>query len=166
MRGYLKGTVDETLALSTLAAKTLVSTILDDTVTEKTRISSIEASWSMSEFTIAAGDGPIVVGVAHSDYTDAEIEAVIETTGSWSQGDKVQQEIANRLVRIVGVMEAAAGGTIGAAVLNDGNPIKTKLNWSLITGQTLKLWAYNTGTSALATSDPQVKIYGHANLFV
>jgi len=168
MGGYLKGNIDESLSLGTLASLTLVSDTWDETVVEKTFVSSIVAIWSLSDFTPAIGDGPILVGVAHSDYTDAEIEAVLENTGSWDQGDLVQQETARRLVRIIGKfeLEAVAGSTFGgASVLNDGKPIKTKLNWTLVTGQTLRHWAYNLGSSPIATTVPLLKVSGHANLW-
>ena len=165
MGRYLRGSIDENLSLGTLAAATLLSAIFDETVNERTLVSSIVVSWSLSNWTPAQGDGPIVVGVAHSDYTDAEIEAVIENVGSWNEGDMVlSREVAKRLVRRVGQFEipsAAEGGT----VLNDGRPIKTKLNWILLQNQTLRYWAYNQGTSALATTSPDIRIQGHANLW-
>ena len=137
---------------------------MDETVEERTRCSSLDATWSMSNFTPAQGDGPILVGVAHSDYTAAEIEEVIENTGSWTEGSKVEQEIAKRLVRVIGTLRSLTGATEND-VLNDGKPIKTKLNWILNSGDTLKIWAYNIGGSALATTDPEVNVFGHANLW-
>ncbi len=167
MRNYLRGRVNETLALSTLAGTTLISDIFDDLPTERTFVASIVAVWSMINFTPAASDGPILVGLAHSDYSDAEIEAVIENTGSWDSGDKVQsREIAKRLVRSVGVFGGMGVSADEVAMtLNDGKPIKTKLNWTLAGGQGLRLWAYNLGSSALATTSPIVHLDGHANIW-
>ncbi len=165
MGGYIKGNIDENLSLGTLAPATLVSVVFDETVNEKALLSSIVANWSLINMTESGADGPIMVGVAHSDYSDAEIEAVIEATGSWNKGDKVAQEVARRLVRIVGTFPAAPGDGIGPAVLEDGRQIKTKLNWMLDTAQSLRLWAYNLGTSGLDTTVPTVHLQGHANLF-
>ncbi len=166
MGRYIRGTVDENLALGTLGAQALVKLDFDETVNERTLVSSIIATYAMQDFTLAAGDGPILVGVAHSDYSAAEIEAVIESTGSWNEGDKVAQEVAKRLVRKIGIFPSVGGaGASAPAVLNDGKPIRTKLNWILLQGQTLTLWAYNLGTSPLATTDPQVSVQGHANLW-
>ncbi len=163
---YIKGAIDETLDLGTLASKTLIANVFDETVEERTRVSSIDATWSLADFTPGAGDGPILCGVAHSDYSAAEIEEVIENTGSWTEGSKTEQEIAKRLVRIVGVFtEADAAASINQVALNDGLPIKTKLNWILNGGDTLKVFAYNMGDSALATTDPDLHVYGHANLW-
>ncbi len=165
MGRYLKGTVDEDLQLSTLAAKTVVSVAFDESAVEKTLVSSIVAAYSMRGFTIASSDGPILVGLAHSDYTVTEIKEWIENPASWDPGDKIAQERAKRLIRKIGVFENTSAD-LGADVLNDGKPIKTKLNWSLTTGKTIQLWAYNMGSSALATTDPLVSAEGHANLWL
>ncbi len=159
-RQYIRGNIDESLSLGTLAAGTLVSDTFDEAAIEKTLISSIVAIWTLDGITI--GQGPIEFGVAHSDYTDAEIEQVIETSGSWNPGDKIQQEVGRRLVRKIGVFTADA---IDVGV-NDGKPIKTKLNWSLTTGLTLKMWAYNRSGSALSTTVPSMRVSGHANLWL
>ncbi len=168
MGKYIKGNVDEGVVLTTLAAKTLVSALFDETPDEEVFCTSVIATWSIAEFTANAGDGPILVGLAHGDYSDAEIEQVIENTGSWSRGDLVSQEIGNRKVRIVGKFDLSNVGAnvfTGPAALNDGMPVKTKLNWGIITGATLKIWAYNLGTSPLADTAPVVTANGHANLF-
>ncbi len=162
-RRYLRGNVEESLALSTLANNTLVLATFSGAVIERTLVSSIVGTWSLKDLTEVVSDGPVIVGLAHSDYTAAEIEAVIENTGSWSEGDLVAQEIAKRKIRIVGTFEEL-GGDISTAVLNDGVPIKTKLNWILTTGQTLDMWAYNAGSGGL-TGTAQLHCFGHANLW-
>ncbi len=164
MGKYIKGRIDEELNLGTLAAKVLVGVLFDESVNERTLVSSIVASYSLREFTPAAADGPIMIGVAHGDYSDSEIEAVIESTGSWNEGDKVSQEISKRLVRTIGIFDTPADA-LAAVTLNDGKPIKTKLNWILTVGDALRLWAYNMGSSALATTAPVVSAQGHANLW-
>lgn len=161
---YIKGIVDEELPLGTLAAKSLVRVPFDEVAAEKTFISSIVASYSMNNWTNVLEAGPILIGIAHSDYTAAEIEEVIENTGSWNRGDKIAQERSKRLIRIIG--QFSTEGITGAKVsLNDGKPIKTKLGWSLNTGRGLSLWAYNLGVAAVATTDPNVFASGHCNLW-
>ncbi len=163
MKGYLKGNVDENLALgSTLATKTLITVDFDETVTERALASSLVASWSMAN--LVAGQGPILFGVAHSDYTDAEIEAVIENTGSWDQGNLISQEIAKRKIRIIGQMVGEFDtGTVDVRFAG-GKSVKIKLNWMLKTGATLKLWAYNLGAN-LTTTSPELRVSGHLNLW-
>ncbi len=164
-RKYLKGMVDEVLAISTLAARTLISADFDEAPIERTFISSVVASWAISDLTVSANDGPLMVGLAHSDYTDAQIEEYIENLGSWNEGGKVAQERARRQIRVVGILDCVNGVVGEWATLNEGKPIKTKLGWILVTGQTVSLWAYNLGSSAFATTDPQLHLQGHANLW-
>ncbi len=164
MGRYIRGNVQEKLDLGTLAPSTLVSTNFDDVVVEKTLVSSLIASYSIDQFTPAANTGPFMIVIAHSDYSDAEIEQVIESTGSWDQGDLIDQEIGNRKVRIIGIMRDAF--TVGDSMtLQNGKLIKTKLNWLLMTGQTLKFCVYNLGSVAVATTDPDCHCVGHVNLF-
>jgi len=164
MGKYLRGDVDEFAGLTTLGAKTLVSVTFDSVVNERTLVSSVDAIYGLSLLTPASGVGPIMVGLAHSDYSDAEIQAVIDATGSWNEGDLVAQEVGNRKVRRVGIFEIP-DDALDAVVLNDGKSIKTKLNWMLLQGQSLKLWAFNTGANPVATTVPVVTCQGHANLW-
>ncbi len=163
MSNYAKGKIEDELDILTLASKDLISALMTNTMDEAGTISSVEMVWSLSDFTAAAGDGPVVVGVAHGDYTNAEMEEAIEAAaGSWGRSDQVAREQADRKVRTVGVFQEI-GGTID--YLNDGLPIKTKLNWYLSTGQTLAIWAYNQGTGALTTGST-LNVLGHANIFI
>lgn len=160
-RRYLKGNVDEDLIISS-SAKIVTSGLFDETVNERTLISSIVATYSLENFTSGPGDGPMVVGIAHGDYSGTEIEETLESTDSWKEGDKVAQEIARRQIRTIGVFDDKDGAA--TVHLNDGKPIKTKLNWILTTGQTLRLWVYNSGSSALSTV-PVAHCQGHVNLW-
>lgn len=163
-RRYIRGGIEEDLALGTLATKSLVAQAVSDVVTEKTWISSIKATWSLGDFTFAAGDGPILVGISHSDYTAAEIEAWVEQTTSWDEGDLVSQEVAKRKIRQVGTFSSGTIGLVGDQILNDGKPITTKCGWMLTTGNNIDIWAYNQGSSALGTG-ANVSVAGHANLW-
>ncbi len=164
MGRYIRGAIDEDMNLGTLAAKTLITQVFGNTVTERTFVSSIVALWSLIGKTIADNEGPIMVGVAHSDYTAAEIEAWIEQSNSWEEADLVSREISGRKIRRVGVFDES-GPSLGTQVLNSGKPVTTKLGWILNAGQTLDLWAYNNGSAALATTAPNVVASGHANLW-
>ncbi len=164
MGRYIRGVVDTSLSMTTLGAKTSVKANFDNVVNERTLVSSIVAAYSLREFTLNTDDGPIMVGLAHSDYTAAEIDEFVENTGSWDEGNQISQEIAGRKIRIVGIFTAPAG-TTSPTVLNDGRKIKSKLNWMLLQSQTVAVWAYNLGASALATTVPVVQIEGHANLW-
>ncbi len=163
-RKYLRGNIDEDMSLGVLAAADAVLQATE-TVNGRTFVSSVFLRWAMAGWTVIDGVGPILVGVAHSDYTAAEIEAWIEqTTGSWNEGDLVEQEVATRKIRKIGIFEQV-GQSLGAQALNDGKPIRTKLGWVLNQGQGLSIWAYNLGTGSVATTDPTVHANGHANLW-
>jgi len=157
-RRYLRGAINAVVTLGTLADQTLVSADVGDTVQERTFLSSVDTNWDLAGHTV--GEGPIMVGIAHSDYSDAEIEEVIENAGSWDEGDLVQQEVAKRKIRIIGVF----GGDIADEPLNDGKPVKTKCNWILTQGQTISLWAFNRSGGVLTTG-ASIRSIGHANLW-
>ncbi len=151
------------MQLGTLAANALIRNVWDETVVERTLISSIVSTWSLDG--MVAGQGPILFGIAHSDYGATEIEEVIENTGGWNEGDKVSQEIAKRQIRIIGQFVGTQGTGTNDVKFNEGKPVKTKLNWILVTGQTLSMWAYNISGAALTTADPEMLANGHANLW-
>ncbi len=165
-RAYLGGQIDLSIDLGTLAGNTLVSGTTSDTVEEAAWLTTVVCSWTMDQLTPGNDVGPIMVGVAHTDYTDAEIEAWIENVESWSQGDLVAQEVAKRKIRRVGVF-----GTEGASdaqsilALRDGAMIRTKCGWLLNTGDGVDFWAYNMGSGAIATTTPNLHIQGKANMW-
>ncbi len=165
MRNYIRGNLDLSIAGGTLAGNTALKQDVGDTVDDTTKVTSIVATHTWSGFTGGDNIGPVQVGVAHSDYSLAEISAYINLSTGWSQADLVSREISARKIRRIGTfqVEAASAGEI--SVLNDGKPIKTKLNWILSEGQTLAFWMFNTGSAAFATTDPDYNIFGHANLF-
>ncbi len=163
-RQYLRGSIDHRLDLGTLAANTLVGSLLQDTLDEPAYVSSVKAAYTMDQWTEGTDKGPILCGWAHGDYTDAEIEQFIENSGSWTSGDKVQQEIAKRQIKQVGIFQNQTGVNEWSTI-RDGATFTTKLGWKLIGGQTLRFWCYNMGLGAVATTDPNVRAQGHANLW-
>ncbi len=163
MGRYIRGNIDLDFALGTLAAQDVVVSAIQDTVNERSLISSIRCTYSLSGYTVTDNVGPIMVGVAHSDYSDAEIEAWIENALSWDEGDRAAQEVANLKIRKIGSIPMVT--SLAASPLNDGKPIRTKLNWIVNQGQSLKFWAYNHGSVAVGTTDPDMHVDGHANVW-
>ncbi len=130
-------------ALGTLAAVTVIATdMVPDSDGEYTVVS---AEYTHGITGLTAGEGPITIGVAHSDYSVTEIKECVEAQASISLGDKVAQEQSNRLVRLLGRVTAEEPN------LNNGSPVKTKLNWKMTIGDQLVLFAYNDMSSALTT---------------
>ena len=165
-RRYIRGRLDEALSVAGLAAADVTSNNVDDTVLEKTLCTSIVVTVVWSDVNILTDSGPVEFGVAHSDYLSSEIEAYLENASSWNEGDRIQQEVSKRWIRSIGVFyEENDGDNSSWMALNGGLPMKVKLNWMLITGQTLKFWAYNHGTVAIAGSSDPIDIQGHANLW-
>ncbi len=165
-KNYFKARIDIVIDVGTLAAQTGIRGLTADAVDEKSICSSVKATYTISDQTPAADVGPIDVYVIHPDYTLVEVEEFIENTASWSRNDMVAQEIANRRIRLVGTFPTAkSGAAVEALVINDGKPITTKLNWTLRSGQGLGFVVYNNGTAAFATTDPDVRVSGHANMW-
>ncbi len=133
------------LVISALPSVDLLSDNLIATSDAEYRLLSVKlvAGWS----NVAVIDGGLMFGVAHSDYTDTEIEECIESTTSISPGDKIANEKANRLVRIIGMMTPAGTTGNGEAIHNDGRPTTTKLNWAIPIGKQVKMWVYNTSNA-------------------
>ncbi len=136
--------VTPAIALVTLGSGIVIAANVTPAAVSTYRCVSIKGQWALSALT--AGEGPISVGYAHSDYSVTEIKEAIDAGAAIDQGDKLEQEKANRLVRRVGTFPAIQG-----AVLNDGKPIATKLNWLMTIGDSVNLWAQNESTGALTT---------------
>ncbi len=147
-----------TINLSTQGDGVFIGTDVGDTVSEKMWISSIEMTWAVDAAT--AGEGPIIVYVAHSDYTDAEIDAYIELIANWDTGDLVAREQMRRFVRQIGVFPLIESNE----VLNDGRPVRTKCGWMLETGQTLQFGAYTQGGAL--TGSTKLHGLGKANAWL
>ncbi len=137
------------IPLSTLANVTVLTGAVTGSADGAYRAISISGTWSYK--LVGTTEGPVVVGYAHSDYSVAEIKEALEIQNSINVGDKVAQEKAKRLVRIVGVFsESLISG--GSATLNDGKPIKTRLNWFIPIGKAVNIFAYNDAGLALEGS--------------
>ncbi len=129
---------------------------LHDAATEQFRAMSLDVTWSWDEGTTV--DSGLTFGVAHSDYTSAEIEQCLEAQASINRGNKIAQEQANRLVRVIGTFvadETTTGGTF-----NDGKKMKTRLNWLMITGETLNCW-FRNGSGTIYTTGSDILVNGN-----
>ncbi len=164
---YRRGRVQTDDVLGALAAATVdvQSIVFGGGVTDSTRVSSVVATYSLENtVTQGATDGPITFGLAHSDYSVTEIKEYLENFGSWDEGNMIAKEITKRLIRQVGVFEIEAGGTGRVSSFQDGKPVKTKLNWLLNEDDTIHLFWYNSGNSAMTTG-MSIHCSGHANLW-
>ncbi len=157
-RAYQRGGIDTSITLGTLASKTAVGADVSDSVIDTTWCSSVKLAWSWDGATV--DEGPLVYGVAHSDYSNAEIEEFIELNQQWNRGDLIAQEVGQRKIRIIGnvALRSVSGD------MNDGKSITTKCKWIFTEGATIQCWAYNLGSGALTTG-AAITATGHANLW-
>ncbi len=137
--------VTPVIALSTLASGVVIVGVVAPNATQAYRAMSVKLLWALRDHT--AGEGPLLFGYAHSDYAVTEIKECIEAQASIDTGDKVLMEQANRLVRLVGQFS----GQATEEVVNDGRPLKTRLNWAINIGDNVNAFVYNESGAALTT---------------
>lgn len=137
------------LPLLTLASNTVLLTGLFGGASAQindraVRLVSVDGYWAIRGVT--AGEGPIMVGVAHSDYSVAEIQECL-TSNALDTGDMISTERSRRLVRDVGQFSNAGTNE----VLNDGRPKRTKVGITTPTGFDYSMWAWNKSGATLTT---------------
>ncbi len=146
------------MSIGALASADVISSAIVNNATNNMRVVSahLAFTWADVQATI---DDAAAFGLAHGDYTAAEIEECLEAGGAMDKGDKIALEQSNRLVREIGQFASIAGSPVGGgAQFNEGRPVKVKLNWNLSIGEALQVWVrnnsgvvYTTG-STLSTS--------------
>ncbi len=132
-------------AAGALANGDLASTAIGSIVDDRMWLMSLAGTFAARDFT--AGEGPIVCGVAHSDYSAAEIEECLEAQAAWDQSDLVAREQAKRKVRTIGTF----ANVLTSETLNDGKEMKIKLGWMAEVGMTLQFWTWNKSGAVLTT---------------
>ncbi len=151
--------VATSVAIGALATGDLGTGVLTLAASDTYRLVTTKLAYSWTDVQ-AVIDDTMEFGLAHSDYSAAEIEECIEAGASIDLGNKVQQEQANRLVRTIGVFNQGTHDVGAGASFNDGLPVKVKLNWKMSIGDTLNVWfrngsgvVYTTGSSISAIGD-------------
>ena len=105
-----------------------------------------------------AGEGPIMIGFAHGDYSVTEINEWY-TASNFLSADKVEQEQGRRLCRDIGTLANVSG----EEVMNDGKAIRIPLKMKIQSGQNLAFWARNSSGAPLTTGavvEFNGKLYG------
>ncbi len=153
-QGIFVPRIEEEIAVGALTTGTVVS-VAGQTVVDRMYLISMDSTWALKDFT--AGEGIIEVGVAHSDYTVAEIAEALDASTNWDRGNLVAREQARRKVRRVGVFD----GLSAEEVLNDGKPIRTRLGWVVNNGDGLNYWARNKNAGTFTTG-AEIQISGKA----
>ncbi len=150
-------------AVGALASRDVTAVALTDVTVDPLRMISFNATYAWVD-SGAIGDGALEFGLAHGDYTAAEIEECLEAAGGINQSDKTEQERANRLVRRIGTITDATTAAGQEKQFNEGRQVKTKLNWRIGTGIALNIWfrngsgtVYTTGSAMAVLGDLWVK---------
>ncbi len=151
------------VAIGALATLDVVKQAGTSAAASTLRFISIDMTWAITDLA-ATVDDAFQFGVAHSDYTAAEIEECLEATASMDIGNKVEQERANRLVRSIGMISPSGGVILDSGItFNDGKPMKTRLNWLMSIGDTLDVWVRNGSTNVYTAG---TILTGQGNLWV
>ncbi len=139
--------VDGGLALSTLGSETvLAADISPSESVEGNTLFAISADLLLSLKNMTAGEGPIIVGCAHDDYSVVEIKEALEAD-NLDFTNKIEAERSRRQVRRWGQFSV-----LGAQeVLNDGRPLRVFIRVPLELGHNLKIFAYNKSGAPLTT---------------
>ncbi len=132
--------------MGALASNDLVSTAFATLLDQEVYAISMDVIATKSSLG-ALGEGPLIIGVAHSDYTAAEIEEWLEASASWAKGNKIAQEQARRKCRQIGIF----GSVDETDILNDGKPLRVKLGFPIESGSGLQLWVFNDSGSTMTT---------------
>ncbi len=132
-----------------LVAGGVVAGSITDAVTSPLRIVSARLTYNMSDVPQVSDDGH-EFGLAHGDYTAAEVKECLDASGGINKNDKIAMERTNRLVRTIGTM-AGQQSVDGGRSYNQGEPEKTKLNWYVGVGETLAIWIRNSSDTTWAS---------------
>ncbi len=150
--------VEGSLSLSTLAfGAVLESGLIGSDLTEDLYAISVDLDVEVTGLTAGEGE-PMMVYVAHSDYSSTEINEHIDVT-FLGPGNKIEQERARRLVRIVGQLKSESE----AATRLKMPTKRTKLKFVIQNGKILSIAVNNRSGAALTTGATlrwSGKIYG------
>ncbi len=134
--------------LNALAGKDVViATGRHGAGTMKTGFRLIRIDWWIgweAQLNITAG-GPFLVGLAHGDYTSAEIEAAIEAV-VLGRDDTTEIELSNRIVFPLGVI--APADAVAPIVISGS----TVIRWTFPDPAGWQFWAYNISSTSVASA--------------
>ncbi len=142
--------------LLTQADHVFVGTELTSVLTDDAYIMSMDITVATNGLT--AGEGPLTVLVAHSNYSDAQVGEWYGANANWDLGNKIVQEQGRRQCRIIGVIPGLASNES----LLDGRKFRVKLGWQMFEGDTLQFGVFTEGQAANLTTGCELHINGTA----
>lgn len=155
-KGFVAIPFSVSLALLTLADDTVLLGDFVPTLLEDLFVISVDGEWVLDGMT--PGEGPVEVGIAHGDYTDAEVEECLSAELN-DPDNLILAERARRKIRRVGSFWVQSANE----ALGDGRTIRTKCRFMVGDGHTLAFFAANRSSAALTTAGSlniQGTIYG------
>lgn len=135
------------MSLSTLADETLLGATLLGATAEDLFVISCDLQWGLRGH--ATGEGPIEVGLAHGELSDAEVEEFVEVS-FLDPNNILAKERARRPVRRAGIFPGLSSEEVLPSI--NGNKVRTRVKFH-IGEHGLRAWAYNHSGAALAGSD-------------
>ncbi len=135
----------DSIQLLTLATNTtLIADMLDTNLGEDYFFISMDILATIREQ--SANEGPIEFGIAHEDYSAAEVEEHLSVSFV-NPDNKIEQERARRKVRRVGHFP----GLLATEVFNDGRKYRQTIKFSVGNGFNMSFFAANRSSAALTT---------------
>lgn len=132
-------------ALGALTDETIIKSSLTPAFGEDIWIISVDINFIIRDGT--SGETPLFVGLAHGDYTVAEILEAVNAEVT-DPDDKIAQEHAKRKVRKIGAVYSM--GTAPQR-FNDGKIFRQKVQFSVGDGHTIDFWIKNQSGATLTT---------------
>lgn len=137
--------VNSQLAILAPTTGAITTVTLSDSVIN--RMFLLSGKWVVALRDNTPLDGPIFFGVAHSDYTDAEILEWYNAQGNWDQGDLVAREQGRRKCRKVCIF----AGELANEKVNNGMEVTTPLKFIVEEGASFTLFSINEGGATRTT---------------
>ncbi len=140
-----------TVALSTLAAGTAIKLTGGVTLQEDFRI--LKSQLTAIVHGLTAGDGVgLLLGICNGELSAAEIAEAINTDGPADRNDRVEQEEAERWVKVLGALEGAIESTTVMFHNAEGGPIITsKDRWTYSDPEGWAFFVFNATGSVMST---------------
>ena len=147
-KGFVAIPFNVVLSLGTIGDLTVQKlALLGGNLLEDLFIYSVDAVMTLRGHT--AGEGPISVGIAHTDYSVGEIAEALDVGALLGPQLKIERERAGRLVRKWGLFRGLQTNEIIAK--SDGRYQRYKVRWTQQDGADVNCWVQNQSGSALTT---------------
>ena len=133
------------ISLLTTAANNVVDAALFDSLLLED-LFCLSADVTIEIRGLTATEGPTEFGMAHSDYSEGEVEEALSVSYI-GPDNKIEQERAKRLVRRIGTLP----GLSTNEAFNDGRKYRQTLKFTIGNGFNMNMWAANRSAGAYTT---------------